>query len=463
MKKQSFCVHGHFYQPSRINPLTGKIPAEPGAAPFHDWNERIYSQCYKPNADLGNFSRISFNIGPTLAVWLEKTHPETMHAIVEQEKMAYEKDGIGNGMAQAYNHTILPLAKYEDKVTQVRWGKMDFEYRFGHKACGMWLPETAVDIETLSVLADEGFEFTILAPWQAKSLHPVDTSHPWRVDLPEGKSISVFFYEPDLSAKVSFSPESTVNADAFLKDEILPLYPERSRRPRYQIIASDGELYGHHQPFRDKFLEWLTTGALKDQEIEVAAPGAYLHNFPATKRIGIRNNTSWSCHHGIKRWSGICDCSEHGEWKGPLRRAFNHIADIVDTEMQNCLNEYKLELLPFRNEYGRVLTGEETTEDQIKRLVGKNLSEDASNRLAAFMQAQYERQRMFSSCGWFFEDFDRIEARNNILNAAMAVNIVDNLTGKNYWKQIRRYMAKIRSDYTGIRASTLFDLIRDGK
>ena len=202
MSNHAFTVHGHFYQPPREDPLTGKIPHEPGATPYLNWNERIHDHDYKPNAVLGNFERISFNVGPTLLDWMAEYDPRTVQQIVEQDRWNIERNGIGNAIAQSYNHTILPLASREDKITQVRWGIADFAHRFGHAPLGMWLPETAVDEETLQILADNKILFTILAPWQADT-NLLDTSQPYQVPLKNNKSISVFFYDQDLSTRVS--------------------------------------------------------------------------------------------------------------------------------------------------------------------------------------------------------------------------------------------------------------------
>lgn len=457
VSKHSFCVHGHFYQPPREDPFTGKIPIERGAFPFDNWNEKIFDQCYRPNAELGNFSRISFNIGPTLASWMENAHPETYRLIIEQEQSVYNSLGVSNAMAQSYNHTILPLATREDKETQIRWGLIDFEHRFGHKPQGMWLPEAAVDIETLRELEAAGIEFTILAPWQANTRKAVDVSHPYSVPLGDGKSINVFFYDADLSMKVSFVPELTVNADGFVYEELLPRFGKGKRSPEYRIIASDGELYGHHQPFRDKFLEWLTTGALTDQPVSMVFPAQILRQNPPKHHIRIREKTSWSCHHGVKRWNEVCECAEHGEWKHGMRNAFNRIAEYVDDEMQKALKPYGLGLQEFRNEYAHVLTGEETAEEQLHRLIGADLSLSEAEKLLKLMKAQYERQRMFTSCGWFFGDFERIEARNNLAYAAMAVYLLEEVTGnEDYYRKIHRALTRVVNATTGVRASTIF-------
>src|SRR3990170_1647091 len=194
---RAFCIHGHFYQPPREDPLTGLIPTEPGAAPYNNWNERVLAECYRPNADLGNFERISFNIGPTLFPWLAQHDRSTYKRIIAQDRNNFYRSGFGNASAQAYNHTILPLASYSDKEIQISWGIADFEHRYNHKPQGFWLPETAVDLDTLTVLASHGIQFTILAPWQADS-ESLDPTEPYLVNLPNGRTITVFFYQGDL-------------------------------------------------------------------------------------------------------------------------------------------------------------------------------------------------------------------------------------------------------------------------
>src|SRR5438876_8665739 len=80
------CLHGHFYQPPREDPFTNVLPVEPGAAPFANFNEKITSECYRPNAEEGNFEAISFDLGPTLAAWLEDAHPDVYRLIIEADR-----------------------------------------------------------------------------------------------------------------------------------------------------------------------------------------------------------------------------------------------------------------------------------------------------------------------------------------------------------------------------------------
>lgn len=457
MRRQAFCVHGHFYQPPRENPFTGKIPFEPGAAPFVNWNEKIYHQCYKPNAEQGNFGRISFDLGPTLAVWMEENHPDTLQKIVDQENGFYRNHGVSNAMAQSYNHTILPLASDEDKITQIKWGIADFVARFGHEPLGLWAPETAINMQTLETMADCGIKYTILAPWQSAVRKDLDKSRPYWVELSGNKKIAVFFYDDFTSMRVSFIPQATENADRFIKNELTPLYPTDSRRERYFVVASDGELYGHHQPLRDYFLTWLTTGALKNSTIENIMPAVWLNSYPPDRTIRILNNSSWSCHHGIKRWSTVCGCCEHGEWKAPLLRAFEKIAVIVDSEMQQILSPYGIDLLPFRNEYATVLTKQETPDQLVDRVIGTNLTPEQRQKITLMMAAQYERQRMFTSCGWFFGDFDRIEPMNNIQYSAKAIDLTERATGKEFQKMVSKMLSRAESWQSGLKASVVFN------
>lgn len=457
MADHAFCIHGHFYQPPREDPLTGEIPEEPGAKPYRNWNERIYEQCYKPNAELGNFEHISFDLGPTLAEWMAEEYPETLAMIIEQEKRNVARYGVGNAMAQAYNHTILPLSPRHDKETQVRWGIQDFECRFGHKPSGMWLPESAVDTESLEVMVENGIQYTILAPWQAQDPN-LDISKPYRVALPGNKEIIVFFYHQELSMRVSFDPSSTVNADAFVQRNLRPKFSnglKKFQSDQLLVIASDGELYGHHQPFRDKFLAYLLDGALKDQPLRGVFPSLWLQEHPVKETAKISSDTSWSCHHGIKRWSGECECTPHGEWKAPLRFAFNQIADVLDDQFEEIMRPYFSDPWKIRHEYGDVLCGK-SINVFVKEKFGDSLDDREAHKIKLILEAQYERQRMFTSCGWFFDDFDRIEPRNNVAYAAQAVWLSYLATGKDLSEDVIDWLSAVKSWRSGLTADVVF-------
>ena len=460
MANNAFCIHGHFYQPPREDPLTGIIPKEVGAAPFPNWNERIHAECYRPNAELRNFEQISFNIGPTLSSWMEHHDPLTCQKIVDQDRINVQRYGVGNAMAQAYNHTILPLASHHDKVTQVAWGIADFEYRFGRKPQGMWLPETAVDIETLEVLARAGIEFTILAPWQAEQ-DDLDSSEPYIVPLTDGRTITVFFYQRDLSARISFDAGATINADSFAQYVLRSYFnPEKEKRnePQLILVASDGELYGHHQFMRDRFLARLVDGASGPLGFRPTFPALWMRSNPPRQFVNIRDATSWSCHHGVVRWMGKCDCTPgDGAWKAQMRYAFERIAGELDRLYLDTVKSFIPDPWALRNRYIHVILGQTTARELIEGMAERALTSDQLRRIHLLLEAQRERQRMFTSCGWFFEDFDRIEPKNNVAYAAQAVRLVRLATGVDLSYVVEPDLHRVISERTHLHADRVFE------
>jgi alpha-amylase/alpha-mannosidase (GH57 family) len=460
MPINSFSIHGHFYQPPREDPLTGLIPKEAGAAPYDNWNERILAECYQPNARLKNFSKISFNVGPTLFTWLESQDQKTYQQIIAQDRYNLQRHGVGNALAQAYNHTILPLASSPDKNIQIRWGIADFTHRFGHPPQGMWLPETAVDYETLAIMSNLGVEFTILAPWQAED-DELDPTEPYQVLLPGGKSITVFFYQKELSARISFDPQATANADQFVEGELVSsmhAQKVKSGEDQFILLASDGELYGHHQPFRERFLAHLLDGASAATGLTCSYPALWLKSHPPSKTIRIREGTSWSCQHGVTRWAGECACSPlDARWKSPLRSSLDRLATALD----GIYFDTAYPLIPkprvLREQYIHVMLGEITAGQLISEMAGHSLTDEQIQRIYLLLESQRERQRIFTSCGWFFEDFDRIEPKNVIAYAAQAVRLVKLATGEDLSTQTISDLKHVISPSTGLTADQVFN------
>ncbi len=457
MSISAFCVHGHFYQPPREDPLTGKIPVEEGAFPYENWNERILAQCYQPNAELGNFSRISFNLGPTLLEWMSETHPDTLKSIITQERTNFETSGLPNGMAQAYNHTILPLASKRDKQTQILWGMREFQTRFGHPAEGIWLPEAAVDKETLSVACDCGVKYVILAPWQCSD-RSANLAQPGWVDLGLSRKIAVFFYNQVLSTRVSFDPGATRNADEFLVNTVLPELSNGKDLPdnRYLIIASDGELYGHHQRFRDQFLARLTSISFKGKPVEMITPADWLRNHPPKQDVSIVENSSWSCYHGVARWCDDCGCTPNSHWKAPLRDALNYIAEIVDGVYESVIGNTGEDPYAVRDEYIQVLLENVPMNEFITNRLKLTSKTASIQQISLLLKAQYERQRMFTSCGWFFDDFDRIEPRNNVKYAAQAIWLTRQVKPDLKMNELLKKLEHVSSSRTELRADQVF-------
>jgi alpha-amylase/alpha-mannosidase (GH57 family) len=472
MSKRFLCLHGHFYQPPREDPFTGKVPSEPGAAPYANFNEKITAECYRPNAEAGNFEYISFDLGPTLATWMETCAPDVYTRIIEADRRHMQRTGHGNALAQAYNHTILPLATARDKRTQVAWGVTDFQQRFGRAPEGMWLAETAVDLESLEALADANITYTVLAPWQAAE--EVDVTEPYLVRLPSGRAMTVFFYNAPLSGGVSFESDLTRNADLFAASYLsnhLNRWKEQHGEPQLIMVATDGELYGHHKPWRDKFLAHLVRQGAPAYGFEVCSLSAYFHRFPPRREMRLHTPSSWSCHHGILRWGEGCGCTEgDARWKPALRRAFNRLGERGDAVFERELAQAVEDPWAARNDYLALRQGwmapEAFWERHGKkgrafwlRLSNKGCAprdESLLRRTLLLLEAQFYQQWMYTSCGFFFEDLDRIEPRNDIAFARRAISLYWQATREDLQTGFLADLAQARSWRTGLTGADLY-------
>ncbi|HKG22327.1 MAG TPA: DUF3536 domain-containing protein, partial [Blastocatellia bacterium] len=361
------CIHGHFYQPPRENPWLEEVELQDSSFPYHDWNQRITAECYAPNAAsrildksgrltdiVNNYSKISFNFGPTLLSWMERHAPAVHRTILDADGESRESfSGHGSALAQVYNHVIMPLASPRDKRTQVVWGIRDFEYRFGRKPEGMWLAETAVDIETLETLAQNGIRFTILAPRQAARVRSpgkrwrdvsggrVDPKQPYRYNLPSGKSIDLFFYDGPISQDVAFN--NLLASGERFAGRLLRAFTGTHGQNQLVHIATDGETYGHHHRHGDMALAYCIRHIESNNLAKVTVYGEYLEKFPPAQEVEILENTSWSCAHGVERWRQNCGCSTGREgwtqaWRSPLRQALDWLRDGLEAVYERELS-----------------------------------------------------------------------------------------------------------------------------
>ena len=458
MTRGRLAVHAHFYQPFRVDPWTGTVPEEPSAAPFHDWNERVDAECYKPNAARGNLERISWDLGPTLGSWLAVSDPATHRGFVAAAAR-------GNAMAQAFHHSILPLASAADRRTEIRWGLREFEIRFGHRPTGLWLPETAVDLATLRIAVEEGVRYTILAPWQAAD--PIDTRRPYRVDVGGGRSIVVVFYDAGLSTAVSFEPEATSDADRFARERVAARVGggdamAADAPPPLALIASDGELYGHHQQFRDLFLQRLVSPdpGSADRGFDVVSLATAIEE-PADRPhplVRIVDRTSWSCHHGVARWSAECSDAADGRWKGPLRAVLERLAGGIDLATEAAFSALPgaPDPWPIRDSWVDVVVGATTSATFIAGRLPAVTAESDRARVTSLMEAQTWRLAMFASDGWYWDDPVRPETRQVLRAAARAVRIVDGATGSALEHRLINDLSLFTSPSRGIDGAAIY-------
>jgi hypothetical protein len=429
---RSVVVHAHFYQPPREDPWLDEVPVEPGAAPHHDWNARIEQECYRavvaariPGAE-GRIARIvntleavSFDAGPTLLDWLEDAAPVTYRAMVEADRIsAAAHDGHGNAIAAPLHHVILPLSSRRDKETEVRWGIADFRRRFGRGPEGMWLPETAVDDETLDVLAAEGIAFTVLAPHQVTAAPP--RGLPGRYRTRAGRTIALFVYDGELSHNVAFGP--------FLKDAAAWLEAVAGRPDALVTLATDGESYGHHHRFGEMALAAFLEGAARRPGVVIDNFAAYLARHPATHDVALEAPSAWSCTHGVERWRSDCGCRMHPErawqqrWRAPLREALEALAtalhEVFAAEGAALLHD----VWAARDAYGEVVVGGRAFDTFLAEHA--RVSDPAGRRRAAeLLEMERHALGMFTSCGWFFDDVGGIETRQVLRYAARAIEL----------------------------------------
>ncbi len=435
MSRPRLVVHAHFYQPFRQDPFTGRVPPDPSAAPFRDWNERITEECYRPNAERGTLEHVSWNLGPTLTDYLATTHPDVLALFAESDRRG---GGAldGPALAQSFHHSILPLLAMHDRRTEIAWGIRDFEFRFGRQPRGMWLPEAAADLSTLRLLADAGVASTILAPWQADTAS-LDNRTPYRVETGGDHHLTVAFYDAELSGAVSFDPGVTADADRFARDRIQPRMSGTTRegRPPMLVIATDGELYGHHQSFRDLFLNRLAapTADAPGRGYDVVTLADALAETPGRPfpPMRIRDRTSWSCHHGVLRWSAECPCARDGHWKAPLLAALQRLAGGIDTVTETVARRLRGldDIWAARDRYVDVVIGARTPGDFATEMLGRRATSANRDGLLTILEAQRWRLGMFASCGWFWGDPTRPETHQVLRAAARAARLADRLAG----------------------------------
>ncbi|HEV2803085.1 MAG TPA: DUF3536 domain-containing protein [Pyrinomonadaceae bacterium] len=467
-------IHGHFYQPPRENPWTDYIEHQPSAHPFANWNERITSECYRPNAYarivdnygrveriVNNYSQINFNFGPTLLAWLERFHPATYARILAADReSARARGGHGNAIAQGYHHAILPLCNERDRRTEIRWGLADFRRRFGREPESLWLPETAANDATLGALIDEGLKYVILSPFQAERVRPkgsetwlsvvdgqMDTTVPYRYLHRDGsgRSLAIFFYDGGLAKAIAF--------DGALASShmLLERFERRAREAdannsgggaggRLVHVATDGESYGHHFKFGERCLAYGLEVEAAARGLRVTNYGEFLAENDPVWEVEIKagaeeEGTAWSCAHGVGRWTRDCSCHASApegwnqRWREPLRHALNYVRDEAARAYEEQGGELFRDPWAARDDYVELLLDARPNgrSEFLARQAGRRLSEREEERALTLLELQRSSLLMFTSCGWFFNDISGIETVQVLKYAARALDFMDEL------------------------------------
>ncbi len=459
------CIHGHFYQPPRENPWLEAIELQDSAHPYRDWNERIAAECYAPNAEtrilnsenqiidiVNNYSQISFNFGPTLLSWMEKYSKDVYDLVLEADRESQKSfSGHGSAIAQGYNHMILPLANARDKQTQVKWGIEDFKFRFKREPEGMWLPETAVSVETLEVLADNNIRFTILSPYQASRVRKIGSEEwadatggnlnvqiPYQCNLPSGKSIAIFFYDGPISQDIAFG-DLLKDGEKF-KNRLISVLPAEQKLSSLLSVANDGETFGHHHKFGNMALGYALDRLAKDNFAKNTIYGEYLKRHHPRYEVEIAENSSWSCSHGVERWREDCGCKIgsnpewNQKWRIHLRGAMDWLRDKLSDLFEKEMAKYADDPWEIRDAYIDVILNrsQKNVEEFIHKHTRRVLGEDEKIKVLQLLEMQRHAMLMYTSCGWFFDDISGIEPTQIIQYAARAIQLAKMISGEDY-------------------------------
>jgi alpha-amylase/alpha-mannosidase (GH57 family) len=479
------CIHGHWYQPPRENPFTGTIGVQPSAAPYRDWNERITAECYAPNARaeilgddgavtvrVNNYEHVSSDWGPTLLAWMEKHHPEVHQAVVDSDRVSRERhDGHGNAVAHTYNHTILPLSNRRDKRTQILWGIADFKHRFGRDPEGLWLPETAVDLETLDLAAEAGIGFTILAPRQAMAVYEagqwvetsdgsIDPRMPYEVSLAGNRRIAVFFYDGAVSQEIAFN--GLLEDGAVLASRLVEALGDPEPDALLAHVATDGETYGHHHRHGEMALAKAVELLEADPEIELTNYGRFLADHPPTRMARIHEDTAWSCAHGVDRWRDDCGCSTGAnqgwdqQWRRPLRDALDHLRDALSPRFEELGSTVLADPWAARDSYIEVILGGEPGAFLDRH---GSTPDDADRRRLALdlLEIQHRAMLMYTSCGWFFDDITGLESVFVLRQAGRVIELARTVHDLDLEPGFLAILEQARSNVDGQSGRTIYE------
>jgi alpha-amylase/alpha-mannosidase (GH57 family) len=415
---------------------------------------------------VNNYSRISFNFGPTLLAWLEEKAPAVYQAVVEADRQSRGIfSGHGSAIAQAYNHLILPLANWRDKYTQVLWGIRDFEHRFGRPPEGMWLPETAVDIDTLDIMASLGIRFTVLSPYQARRVRRfrgrnwaevgggrIDPTRAYEIRLPSRFKMNLFFYDGPISQAVAF--EHLLSNGENFAHRLVGAFSDSRNHPQLVHIATDGETYGHHQAHGDMGLAYALHFIESQKLARLTNYGEYLEKHSPGHEVEIFENTAWSCAHGVDRWRIHCGCNSgmnpgwNQNWRLPLREALDWLRDTLAPLYTSRAEEFIKDPWEARDEYIGVIL--DRSAENRERFLGthrrRELTEEEKILVFKLLELQRHTLLMYTSCGWFFDEISGIETVQVIQYAGRALQLAQELFGDGLETKFLERLERARSN-----------------
>lgn len=447
--KKYLTIHAHFYQPKRTDPWENLVLENTGKKNYKNHNFLITDQCYGPLSikdikvkdELINiYSLINYNFGPTLLNFIEENNPRLYYSIIESDIISQKIYGYGNAIACVYNHAILPLLKLSYKKLYVRWGIENFKRNFKRQPIGIWLSELAVDEQTLEVLIENDIKFTILSPHQIESIknieslkiekNVVDPSKPylWKSKQNPKKTITIFLYNKEISDKIIHEANNTEKFSLRIKTSL----NTHKKNTEFVLLASDGEIWGHHLKNGDIYLKKLIEHFTHHKkEVELTNLSFLYHTIKPEYEVEIKNNSSWSCPHGIERWKDECGCridpkNRYQKWRNTLKKTIDNISEKVDELFIKETTSYIKNPYSAIEEFVNIY--EEKNPHQILSFTEKNsikkINPEEIVKILKLFDMKLHLAFAYTSCGWFFDDITNIETLNNIKNIIYIIDIL---------------------------------------
>jgi hypothetical protein len=387
----------HFYQPPRKGShqslkniqtdLSGK-----------DWNTLIAQQCYLPQLNKGTLEHASFDFYTTMRRELQSLSPKEAQLLREAMKL--------RGVGDPFLHVLLPDLNKRDKHILIQAGYSEFQKETNVAPKWFWAPESALDNETLEVLSAVGYQGVLCAPEQIEGTNGEADNRPINLKLHNNTSLIALPFDRPFSGKLAFGEK--YNADTFTREVIMPrilILPKS-----VPLVGwTDGETFGHYDPFADLFLNYLLTESMPNVGVAILGINETTQvwenkDFQQGK---LKERTAWSCPHGnLIRWHGACPCDRghNGEWKKYFYQAVTNLNKQVDKILDQEIGNGWPEKLANNFSKYFYFSGSKNSKDSL--LAAK------ASALAAM-----------TSCGTFFES----PGTSGNINILFAQQVIENL------------------------------------
>jgi alpha-amylase/alpha-mannosidase (GH57 family) len=220
-------------------------------------------------------------------------------------------------------------------------------------------------------------------------------------------------------------------------------------------VATDGETWGHHYRGGEKSLAEALEIVDRSGFARLTSYGEHLERFPPRLEARIVPDTSWSCAHGVGRWSADCGCSAGGAsvhpWRRPLREALDWLRDTLAPLYEAAASAIFRDPWEARNAAIDIVL--DPSPASVERFLERNAiafpaPEDRATALG-LLEMQRNALLMYTSCGWFFDEPGGLETRQVLRYAARAVELAEEHLGGSLEPLFVKLLERVRSSFGG--------------